>query len=123
MQLLALDPTYVYAAFAGPSCSPASGVIVRAARDGSGATMLASGQACPKGLAIDASAVYWTTRGPAPGQGGVWRSCKSGAGSARQRAQGQTEPVSIAVDGAGIYWVNFGVAGNDGAVMELRRTH
>jgi hypothetical protein len=41
----------------------AEGRVWRAAKDGSGATLLAVGQAWPYAIAVDADAVYWANRG------------------------------------------------------------
>jgi hypothetical protein len=54
---LALDDPNAYAAI------PASGTIVRATRDGTSSTTIASGQALPTALVLSGTNIYWANNG------------------------------------------------------------
>jgi hypothetical protein len=70
-------------------------------------TSLATGQAGPRSITADASAVYWVN---AAG-GEVMKAAKQGGSSPIVLASGQSSPWAIAVDDAYLYWVNNTAAG------------
>lgn len=85
---------------------------------------VATNQALPSGLAIDAERIYWTNRG----DGTVMRLAKGLAGTSSPEviASGQLRPGAIAVDDAAVYWVNEGSPdlsdgrpAKDGAILKL----
>lgn len=65
--------------------------------------VLASGQESPRGLAIDATHVYWTTSSPT----GAVKKVAKGGGAETSLATGQNDPRRVAVDGANVYWSNY----------------
>jgi len=73
--------------------------IVKVALDGSGQTTLATGQANPFGIVLDATHVYWTNMG----DGSVMRANLDGTGRVAL-AQGRFSPTFLAVDAARVYW-------------------
>jgi hypothetical protein len=70
---IAMDADWVYWTEYGPESSSApsprtsSGVVVRARRDLSGRTVLASGQNHPRAITVDDGAIYWTNAGTRTG--------------------------------------------------------
>jgi hypothetical protein len=64
---------------------------------------IASGQADPRFIAIDASNVYWTNNG-----GGEVMSAPIGGGNATTLATGQSAPTNIAVGTQGVFWLSGG---------------
>ncbi len=78
---------------------------------------LATGQASPHGVAIDATHVYWTNRGD-----GTVRKVPRGGGKAVIVAKNQVAPGAIVVEGDSVFWVNEGSSSSaDGAVMRLSK--
>jgi hypothetical protein len=57
---IALDDAYVYFTVAG---SGTDGTVARVSKDGGTVAPLATGQATPVGIAVDAGSVYWACRG------------------------------------------------------------
>ncbi len=89
-----------------------SGQDVRKVGSGGGTPVIvAPNQADSYGLALDASAIYWTIDNST---GAIWR---SDAGGNVAIATGQNQPTGIVVDSKAIYWVNSG----SGQVMKLAK--
>ncbi len=79
------------------------GRVLRAAKSGGSAELIATGQPGPFGIAVDAEAVYWTNFAG----GTVMRAGKSG-GAPVVLASGQQNPTSIAVSVGYVVWTNVG---------------
>jgi hypothetical protein len=100
----------VYWSDLGPNCgtvdaASTSGSIVRQAVDGGGDMLLAAGQDCPMGLAVDTDNVYWTTF--QPDDGGAVMKAPIHGGPSVALATGLYGPRSIAVDPTNVYWLDF----------------
>jgi hypothetical protein len=101
---IALDASYIYWAEDGcGSCSTSTGRILRAALGTTTVEVIASGQAHPNYVAVDAYNVYWANTC----NGTIMRAPKAG-GSAVQVASGQSSPAGVAVTGGYVYWANTG---------------
>ena len=68
---------------------------------GDAGTTLATGQAQPSLLAVDADSIYWTNAGD-----GSVVSVPKGGGPTTPIAQGQGSPFGIAVNASGVYWTD-----------------
>ena len=86
------DAQYLYVADQG-------GQVLRVAKDGSGATAIATGQGGPSDVAADATDVYWLNAG----SGQLMRRALAG-GAPGELAAGPVG-AAIALDGSAIYWV------------------
>ncbi len=88
-------------------------------------TTLASGQALPDALVLDASYVYWTNLGGASPDSGI--ASASGSVIRLPRAGGSTTtlvamqdmPVWLSYGNASLYWVNAGATDAGGAVLSF----
>jgi hypothetical protein len=98
---VSVDSTAIYWIESG-MCETGStdGKVMTAALDGSAPTVLASGQACPAGLAIDDDTVYWATAGA------IYTVPKAG-GTAATIATAEMNALSITVDNTNVYWTDF----------------
>jgi sugar lactone lactonase YvrE len=97
---IAVDADNVY--WTEQGSAPNSGKVMKASKvDGSGATVLASGQSGPAGIAIDGSKVYWANQ-----TGGTINAVPIAGGAVQVLATGQKKPINVAVDAAHVYWAN-----------------
>lgn len=83
--------------------------------------VLASHQAQPSSVVLDATRVYWTNSG-VDASGGSIASVSKYGGATTTLATGQSVPFGIAVDDTQVYWVNYDAGGSNGAVMAVAKT-
>lgn len=83
--------------------------------------VLASHQPNPGDLALDASAVYWTTFGNGTTEGSIVKVSKLGD-TPVTLADHQSVPLGIAVDDTQVYWANYDAGGPNGALMSVPKT-
>ncbi|HMR06176.1 MAG TPA: hypothetical protein PKA88_10365, partial [Polyangiaceae bacterium] len=118
----AVDDTHVYVALI-------YGAIYRVARADGKVAVFAKGQDSPRGIALDATHVYWTNLGRvgsggalAVASGSVNRKKKTG-GAPSVLADSQQTSADITVDGQHVYWLASGivrrVAKTGGVVADL----
>lgn len=88
--------------------------VMSATSSGGSATTLASGQAFPFDLAVDATNLYWTN---ARGAGAVLKMKKAGGTPITLVAQSGT--ARLAVDASNVYFTTPGASSNDGAVVSV----
>jgi hypothetical protein len=100
----------VYWTTSGPG--PDTGAVMKVPLVGGVPNVLASGQASPEAIAVDAKSVYWVN----VGNNTVMKVRLSG-GRPTTLAAGQDYPQGIALDAKSAYWVNFG----NGTVMKVPR--
>jgi hypothetical protein len=99
---IALDAGYVYWAEDGCGvCGSTPGRILRAALGTTTVEVIATGQAHPNYVAVDAYNVYWSNSC----DGTIKRAPKAG-GAAVTVATGQSSPAGVAVNGGYVYWAN-----------------
>lgn len=97
-----------------------SGKVSKVSIAGGTATVLATGQSVPQGIAVDGTSVYWANEGTGigPDGGTEWNGSimkvPVDGGTPTTLASGQS-PVGIAVDKARVYWANSG----QGTIMSL----
>lgn len=75
----------------------------RAPLAGGTVTTLASGQADPDAIAVDATSVYWIDQ-----HDGTVMKVPLGGGTTTTLASGQNAPRCIAVDSKSVYWTDVG---------------
>ena len=100
------------------NCAP--GYVIRVPLDGAASTTLATREAGPSAIAVDATSVYWVDEGPDvyyPGdsqsQGAVVSAPLAG-GSVTTLATRQTDPRGLFVQGSTLYWVD-----DDGMILAM----
>ena len=97
---IAADGEFVYWTNRGQ----AGGAVLRARRDGTGVTVLATGQGgYISGIAVDAENVYWTTFAATNVS-----TCPKAGGAVQVLASGENGPAGIGVWGRNLYWTSFG---------------
>ncbi|HEY4117669.1 MAG TPA: hypothetical protein VGM56_07435 [Byssovorax sp.] len=98
---VAVDDATIYWTEVGSS--PSTGRVVRASKvDGANALPLATGQASPMGIAIDAAGVYWANNA----DGTIHAAPIDGSTDEVTLAVGQAAPINVAVDASFVYWAN-----------------
>lgn len=94
------------------------GAVMQMSTAGGTPMMLASDQGSVRGIAVDATSVYFTTF-----ESGTVKRVLIGGGPLTTLASGQDAPVGIALHGGTVYWVNtaslMAVAIDGGAVSEI----
>ncbi len=65
-------------------------------------TTIASAQALPQAIAVDATGVYWTNRGD-----GTVMKLPAGGAIPTTLASCQDEPMRIALDATSVYWTTY----------------
>ncbi len=101
---MTMDDGNVYWADDVPTVGTNSGAIMAAPLGGQSKS-LASNQASPAGIAVDAANIYWTDRATGQNDGAVMQ-LAFGTNAPMAIAGGQTDPVGIAVDSHDVYWVS-----------------
>jgi hypothetical protein len=84
-----------------------------------GVKALATGQASPIGVAIDATNLYWTTTGTSTTVNGTVVKMPLAGGTSITLASGRSAPSAIAVDATSVYWVDAGLGAFGGAVLKV----
>jgi streptogramin lyase len=100
-EALAVGDDAVFVAVRGTAPTYQDGAVVRVDRATGSATKLAESQRSPRGVAVDAMNVYFTSYA----DGAVYAVSRKG-GEVTTLATSQFQPTAIAVDASGIYWVN-----------------
>nr|MBK7068859.1 DUF5050 domain-containing protein [Deltaproteobacteria bacterium] len=96
---VASDGDFIYWSSRGLS----GGSIWRARADGTGATVLATGQGSTvSGVEVDGAYVYWATFG-----GGTVARCPKTGGPVTVLASGQNSPTAVGLWGDNVYWSSF----------------
>lgn len=123
---LVVAESTLYFIASGHDIESKSGSVQSIGTSGGSSTTLASGQAGPVDMAVDAHNVYWVNTGGyvelggplEEGAGTVMMAPRSG-GQPEALAIGQDAPVDLAIDDRCVFWVNRGTPPDfrDGAVM------
>jgi hypothetical protein len=96
--------------------SVSNGTVLSVPVGGGATTTVASHQSYPRGLAVDASGIYWTN----PGSGTVMMAPLAG-GAPVTIAYGQATPFAIATDATTLYWVNYGTLTFNGSIVKTSK--
>ncbi|MEO5727437.1 MAG: hypothetical protein ABI134_10590 [Byssovorax sp.] len=95
-----VDATHVY--WTEQGSSPGVGKVMRASKvDGSEGVTIASNQAGPQGLAIDATSVYWANK-----EDGTIHKAPLAGGADVVLASGQLTPANVVVSDTHVYWTD-----------------
>jgi len=121
-----VDDIYVYWANAGTfvsgECSTSDGSIMRANKDGSNPITIATAQACPQGLLLAGTRLYWTNLGTKHASydlnGAIMTATVLG-GSIKSLATGQSKPWGIAANKTFLFWTNQGVFSGEGSAQRV----
>jgi hypothetical protein len=81
------------------------GTVMKGAKDGSGAVVIATAQMLPTRVAVDDTAVYWTNTAQL---GAVVSAPKDGSAIVTVIAADQPFPSALTVDDTHVYWTNVG---------------
>lgn len=99
---VAVDESFVY--WTEQGSGEGAGAVRRASKlDGTGAVLLAADVTGPRGMAIDATHVYWANK-----EDGTIKAVPLAGGPVTVLAAGQLQPANVAVDADFVYWTNFG---------------
>jgi len=79
-------------------------------------TALASGQADPLAMAIDATNVYWVSQGSISAANGTVVKVPLNGGTPITLASGQSDPIAVAVDATNVYWIDLTAVGTNAYV-------
>ncbi len=123
-EYLALDAAHIYWTQNGTAPGYTDGVVMAADLDGANPTRISSSEHRPRGIAVEATGLYWTNYGsaaPAASDGSVMRCSFANKTASRictptRVASAQGNPIAIATDADAVYWIN-----ERGAVMKLAK--
>ncbi|MGH7440128.1 MAG: hypothetical protein ACRENE_30930, partial [Polyangiaceae bacterium] len=85
---------------------------------GSGPTLYAQGLVNPRGIAVDATNVYYGTASYGAVNGGIWSCAIGGCGGSPMLLSAADVPYGVTVDATAVYWVD----NDDGTVHKVAKT-
>jgi hypothetical protein len=99
----------------------ASGSVMSIPTTGGTATPIATNQTCPAALAVEPTALYWTSFGTTTSAGTIQRADRPGGTNQTSLYTGLQHPVALHVDGTDLYWVENDVNNlSNGAVRRAQ---